>query len=112
GGGGWGGGKGRGGGRGVGEPLERRRGLLADRADAPRATTAEGAACRLLRGARQRTFEDDARAARVGIRYGDGGEERLGVRMKGRRENLGDAPCLHDGAEVNHRDLATERPHH
>src|SRR5215467_5989594 len=68
------------------QPLERRRRLVTDRADAPRTAAAEGAAYRLLRGARQRTFEDDARAARVWIRNGDGGEERLGVRMKGRRE--------------------------
>ena len=89
-----------------------RRRLVADRAHASRAARAERAAAHGVGRAGQRALEQDALALRVGVRDRHRGEQRLGVRMVGRREDVLDAPVLHHLAQVHDRDVVGEVADH
>src|SRR5215467_1860934 len=76
--------------------------------DRMRAARMEVAARRRRGGIRHLALQDDALTARTRIRLGHRGQERRGVRVLGRREDLLGLAELNDAADVHHSDAVTD----
>ena len=79
--------------------------LLTADAHALTATGMEFTALRRVRGGRNVSLEDNTVELDVGVGYGHGGKERLGIRVKGLGEERLLRSVLHHVAEVHDADL-------
>ena len=96
----------------IGRHLHGRALLVALLAELSRATRCERATLRGIEHARQVALEDDLAFGDLGIRDRHRGEQRLGVRVIGWREDLVGGAALHDLTEVHHHDSVGQVPDH